>query len=110
MIASNRAYGRGIGRNRNVSSPSRRALGCPRVERWGVVAVGAVRCLEPQVVANHLLGLKNSKLRVDMGLCLHWLRPTTGLRETDVTVIPRIFIIDISRLFASLRRLRGREI
>lgn len=44
------------------------------------VAVGAIRCLEPRVVANHLLGVKNSKLRVDMGLCLHRLQPTTGLR------------------------------
>jgi hypothetical protein len=52
-----------------------------------VVAVGAIRCFEPQVVANHLLGLKNSKLRADMGLCLHWLQPTTGLRGTNVTAI-----------------------
>jgi len=42
--------------------------------RWGVVAVGAIRCFEPQVVANHLLGLKDSKLRADMGLYLHWLQ------------------------------------
>lgn len=45
--------------------------------------MGAIRCLEPQVVANHLLGLKNFKLRVDMGLCLHWLEPTTGPRGID---------------------------
>ena len=57
-------------------------------ERDGPVAVGAIRCLEPRVVGNHLLGVKNSKLRVDMGLCLHRLQPTTGLRGTDVPVIP----------------------
>lgn len=57
-------------------------------ERDGSVAVGAIRCLEPRVVGNHLLGVKNSKLRVDMGLCLHRLQPTTGLRGTDVPVIP----------------------
>lgn len=68
----------------------------------GVVAVGAIRCLEPQVVANHLLGLKNFKLRVDMGLCLHRLEPTTGPRGIDgYEVNSRIFIIDISRLFAT---------
>lgn len=39
-------------------------------------------------MGNHLLGVKNSKLRVDMGLCLHRLQPTTGLRGTDVPVIP----------------------
>lgn len=53
---------------------------------WGVVAVGAIRCFEPQVVANHLLGLKDSKLRADMGLHLHWLQPTTGVGGTDVKV------------------------
>lgn len=53
---------------------------------WGVVAIGALRCFKPQVVANHLLGLKDSKLRADMGLRLHWLQPTTGVGATDVKV------------------------
>lgn len=67
--------------------PPRRGKGERERERWPV-AVGAIRCLEPRVVGNHLLGVKNSKLRVDMGLCLHRLQPTTGLRGTDVPVIP----------------------
>lgn len=58
---------------------------------------GAIRCLEPRVVASHLLGVKNSKLRVDMGLCLHRLQPTTGLRGTDVPVIPAALLLYISR-------------
>lgn len=61
------------------------------------VAVGAIRCLEPRVVGNHLLRVKNSKLRVDMGLCLHRLQPTTGLRGTDVPVIPGALLLYISR-------------
>jgi len=43
--------------------------------------VGTIRCFEPQVVANHLLRLENSKLRVDMGLRLHRLEQTTSLSK-----------------------------
>lgn len=75
------------GRGKRRSSSTEREGGERERERWPV-AVGAIRCLEPRVVGNHLLGVKNSKLRVDMGLCLHRLQPTTGLRGTDVPVIP----------------------
>lgn len=37
------------------------------------IAFGTIRCPVPQVVGNRLLGVKNFKLRADMGLCLHWL-------------------------------------
>lgn len=84
------AAGAKRGRGKRRSFPPRRGKGEGRRERErdGPVAVGAIRCLEPRVVGNHLLGVKNSKLRVDMGLCLHRLQPTTGLRGTDVPVIP----------------------
>lgn len=82
------AAGAKRGRGKRRSFPPRRGKGEWRRERDGPVAVGAIRCLEPRVVGNHLLGVKNSKLRVDMGLCLHRLQPTTGLRGTDVPVIP----------------------
>lgn len=82
------AAGAKRGRGKRRSFPPRRGKGEGRRERDGPVAVGAIRCLEPRVVGNHLLGVKNSKLRVDMGLCLHRLQPTTGLRGTDVPVIP----------------------
>ena len=65
--------------------------------------MGTIRCLEPRVVANHLLGVKNSKLRVDMGLCLHRLQPTTGLRGTDVPVIPGALLLYISRFSPDAR-------
>lgn len=74
-----------------------------RETRGTFVAVGTIRCLEPRVVANHLLGVKNSKLRVDMGLCLHRLQPTTGLRGTDVPVIPGALLLYISRFSPDAR-------
>lgn len=96
--------------------PPRRGKGERERERWPV-AVGAIRCLEPRVVGNHLLGIKNSKLRVDMGLCLHRLQPTTGLRGTDVPVIPVALSLYIyfslfprcSRINCSAVRVRKRK-
>lgn len=96
--------------------PPRRGKGERERERWPV-AVGAIRCLEPRVVGNHLLGVKNSKLRVDMGLCLHRLQPTTGLRGTDVPVIPVALSLYIyfslfprcSRINCSAVRVRKRK-
>jgi len=56
--------------------------------------VGTIRCFEPQVVGNHLLRLENSKLRVDMGLRLHWLEQTTSLQTTDA--LSFVFLLSIS--------------
>lgn len=90
------------GRGKRRSSSTEREGGERERERWPV-AVGAIRCLEPRVVGNHLLGVKNSKLRVDMGLCLHRLQPTTGLRGTDVPVIPVALSLYIFLAFPPLR-------
>lgn len=65
--------------------------------------MGAIRCFEPQVVANHLLGLKDSKLRADMGLRLHWLQPTTGVGATDV----KVTLVSLLLIFFTFLQIRS---